>query len=70
MTEFNNAAVINADFVNFKHISGRKTTQLIFEVPHELTQHALNVLGIPGDDESHPVVIAKLYAESEGRAAE
>ena len=58
-------AAIQADFVNFKHLMTRNVIQLVFEVPAEAIQHALDVLGMPNTETGAPVVIARLVPEGQ-----
>lgn len=51
---------IQADYVNWRPVNGRKVLQLVFEVPLESTHDVLTKLGTPTPGESKWVAIALL----------
>lgn len=57
MTEL---CAIEADYVNWRPVNGRKVLQLVFEVPLELTHDVLTRLGTPTPGESKWCAIALL----------
>ncbi len=57
MTDF---CAIEADYVNWRPVNGRKVLQLVFEVPLENTHDVLTRLGTPTPGESKWVAIALL----------
>ena len=54
------AAIIDAEYVEWKMVKTRKTLQLIFEVPLEAQERVMQALGIPMPDRSTPVAICRL----------
>jgi hypothetical protein len=54
------AAAIEAVFVDYRRVKGRKTHQIIFEVPSEMWPVAYDVLGEPTIDSSEWFAIAKM----------
>lgn len=52
--------IIEADYANWRPVSGRKVLQLVLEVPIEKTQEVLAKLGIPTPGESIWVAVAIL----------
>lgn len=49
-------AAFRAEFVNLRNVQSRKVVQLVFEIPVEKTDEALNCLGWP--DAASPKVCA------------
>lgn len=58
------AAIIRAEYVEWKMVKTRKALQIIFEVPLEQQEHVMGALGIPMPDKSTPVAIARLTDEA------
>jgi hypothetical protein len=54
------AAIIEAEYVEWKMVKTRKSLQLIFEVPLEAQERVMTALGIPMPDTSTPVAICRL----------
>ena len=57
-------AALTADFCNLKNIQGRKTVQLIFEIPIEQAEKACMVLGWPNAIEPKKCAIALLNEDT------
>jgi hypothetical protein len=57
------AAIIEAEYVEWKMVKTRKALQLIFEVPLEHQALVQAALGTPMPDTSTPVAIARMYLE-------
>ncbi len=55
--------VIQADYVNWRTVVGRKALQLIFEIDISLQGEVLKMLGAPASDKSVPCAIALLNTE-------
>jgi hypothetical protein len=53
-------AAIDAVFVDYRRIKGRKVHQIIFEVPSEKWQECYSVLGEPSIDGSEWFAVAKM----------
>lgn len=65
---------IEADYVNWRTVTGRKALQLVFEVDISRQEEVLKMLGAPSSDTSKPCAIALLdmkavKAESQESAA-
>lgn len=58
------AAIIEAEYVEWKMVKTRKALQLIFEVPLEKQAIVQAALGTPMPDTSTPVAIARLNFEA------
>ncbi len=56
-------AAINATYVDYKRVKGRKVHQIIFEVPSEQWPEFYKVLGEPNIDTSQWFAIAKMNAK-------
>ena len=64
------AAIIEAEYVEWKMVKTRKALQLIFEVPLEKQALVQAVLGTPMPDTSTPVAIARLNFDAIAAAPE
>jgi len=64
------AAIIQAEYVEWKMVKTRKALQLIFEVPLEHQALVQAALGTPMPDTSTPVAIARLNLEAATAQAE
>lgn len=63
--------VIQADYVNWRTVVGRKTLQLIFEIDISQQGEVLKLLGPPASDKSVPCAIALLdLNKPEGQESE
>ena len=54
------SAIVEGEYITFKHVKTRKVVILEIEVAEELFQHVLNTLGMPIGGESKPVAVALL----------
>jgi hypothetical protein len=59
-------AAIRADYCNIKNIQGRKTIQIILEIPIERAHQLYDSLGWPNAHEPKKVVIALLNEDTNG----
>lgn len=55
-----NAAIVQGEYITFKHVKTRKVVILEVEVPEELFQDVITKLGMPIGGESKPVAVALL----------
>ena len=60
-------AVINGEYVTFKHIKTRKVVVLEVEVPEEMFQDVITKLGMPVGGQSKPVAVCLLKEGSPER---
>ncbi len=61
--DMSDPCVIQADYVNWRTVVGRKALQLIFEIDISLQGEVLKMLGAPASDKSVPCAIALLNTE-------
>ena len=54
------AAIIQADFADFRQVKSRKVAQIICEIPLEQLPMAMEALGWPRPDKQSPVAITRL----------
>lgn len=54
------AAIIEAEYVEWRMVKTRSSLQLIFEVPLERQEHVMQALGVPLPNVSSPVAICRL----------
>lgn len=59
------AAIIEADYTEWRMVKTRSSLQLIFEVPLEMQQHVMQALGVPLPNVSTPVAICRLVPAAE-----
>ncbi len=58
-------AIIQGEYVTFKHVKTRKVVVLEVEVPEELFQDVISKLGMPIGGEAKPVAVCLLNCEAE-----
>lgn len=58
------AAIIEAEYVEWRMVKTRSSLQLVFEVPLEAQEHVMKALGVPLPNVSSPVAICRLVQKA------